>query len=269
MGRAILFVTDYGAEGSYVGLCHLVVERVAPGTRVIDVSHTVPPGDVEAGALVLEEAVRYGPVDPVVLGVVDPGVGTARRSVAIRAGHAWLIGPDNGLLSLAWDALGGAREVWELDPRRVADWPTSATFHGRDVFAPAAARLAAGAAPSSVGNRVGTEGLIRVERPRAELGNRRLLAPVLEVDRFGNLRLAATEVDLDASGLGGLERLEVAAGDRTAEARRGRTFADAPSGELVLIVDSAGWLAVARNGGDAAGALGTPSRVELRAPGVG
>ena len=96
MGRAILFVTDYGAEGAYVGLCHVVVERLAPGTRMVDVTHSVPPGDVLAGALALAEAVRFAPEDAVALAIVDPGVGTPRRALAVGAGRAWLVGLSDG-----------------------------------------------------------------------------------------------------------------------------------------------------------------------------
>lgn len=255
MPRPILFLTDYGLDDELVGTCHAVVARLAPDVRLIDLTHAVPRHDVLAGALSLAAATPHAPADAVWLAVVDPGVGTERRAVAVEAGESVLVGPDNGLLSLAWEALGGAGRAVAIDPVRVAPGPVSATFHGRDVFAPAAARIAAGEDLSELGDRVDPASLVRLTVPAPAIEPGRLRARVLAVDRFGNVRLAAREADLEGAGLAGDDAIGVEAGDRGVTARRARTYADVPEGLDALIVDSAGWLAVVRNQGSAAEAL--------------
>src|SRR5436190_15870208 len=139
----ISLTTDYGCSDGFVAACHGAIARIAPAVRVIDITHSVPPCDVAQGAAVLAQAVPHLP-PAVHVAVVDPGVGTARRALAVEAGDSVLVGPDNGLLPRAADALGGVRRAVVLDN---AGWfadPVSATFHGRDVFAPVAARLALG-----------------------------------------------------------------------------------------------------------------------------
>jgi hypothetical protein len=252
----ILFLTDYGLEGEYVGLCHAVIARLAPEVRVIDVTHTIPRHAIRAGAVVLSNAVRYGPEGAVWLAVVDPGVGTRRRGVAVRSeSGSWLVGPDNGVLSLAWPHLGGVDEVVELDQGALVPWHVSRTFHGRDVFAPAAARIAAGEDPRTLGRPGDAGSLVALEAPSATVRVEALVVEVIDVDRFGNLRLGATASDLEEAGLADRLELMVRAGDRVRPARRGETFADVPEGEYVLLVDSSGWLALARNADDAAEGL--------------
>ncbi len=254
MSRPILFLTDYGLEGEYVGVCHAVIARLAPDVRVIDLTHTIPRHAIRAGAIALATAVRYGPEDAVWLAVVDPGVGTARRGVLLEAAAGWLVGPDNGLLSLAEEPLGGVRRAFELR-EDIAPWRASRTFHGRDVFAPAAALLAAGAVAEDLGTELDPSILARVELPAPAVRVEALVAEILDIDRFGNLRLAASGRDLDEAGLGERRELGVRVGERTARIRRGETFADAPNGEYVLLVDSSGRLAIARNAEDAAEGL--------------
>jgi len=144
MARPIVFVTDYGLADGFVGICHGVMARIAPEARVIDLTHAIPRQDVMRGALVLGRATDFMPGDAVYAAVVDPGVGSERRSIAVRAASgAVLVGPDNGLLSMAWDAFGGAVAAVEIAAEDVVLQPVSKTFHGRDVFAPAAAHLEA------------------------------------------------------------------------------------------------------------------------------
>jgi S-adenosylmethionine hydrolase len=254
VARPILFVTDYGLEDGFVGVCHAVMARVAPDVRVIDLTHGVPPQDVLAGALALQEAVPHGPTDAVYLGVVDPGVGTDRRGVALAAGEAFLVGPDNGLLLLAARELGGVERAVSLDPDRVAVGPVSATFHGRDVFAPAAAMLAAGADLGALGDDIDSSWLAVVEPEEPLVAPGRLGTTVLGIDRFGNLRLAVRPEHLGAAGLG--DDLVLESGSDPVAVRRVATFADLGEDELGLLEDSGGWLAVVRNGGSAATALG-------------
>jgi S-adenosyl-L-methionine hydrolase (adenosine-forming) len=269
MTRPILFLSDYGLDDEFVGLCHAVMARIAPGVRVIDLAHGIPPQDVMAGALALAAAIPHAPSDAVFMAVVDPQVGMERRPVAIEAGPALLVGPDNGLLFAASTSLGGARSAVAIETGKVAGGPVSPTFHGRDVFAPAAAYLATGRALHDVGLPMDPATLTTLPALEPETGPGRLVARVIGVDRFGNVRLAAREGDLDRAGLTG--GLTVSAGGQAAPARRVRTFAEVPDGSYGLLVDSAGWAAVVRNLGNAAHDLGARRgvRVELLADAVG
>jgi len=268
VARAIVFLSDFGLQDEFVGTCHAVVARLAPAARVIDLSHGVPPGDVLRGALLLRGCLPFVPDDAVLLGVVDPGVGGSRTPLAVRTpAGILLVGPDNGLLSLAWEALGGVAEAVRIDAPDVVFQPTSRTFHGRDVFAPAAARLAEGGAPASLGTPVPPASLVTLEAPTAEVDEGAVAATVLSVDRFGNVSLAATAGDLRAAGLDRARALEVRTRERVARATPGSTFGDVEPGMLVVLVDSAGWAAIGRNGGSAADLLAASpgSVVRLRA----
>jgi S-adenosylmethionine hydrolase len=253
--RPILFLSDFGLDDEYVGLCHAVIARVAPQARVIDLHHGVPPQDVTAGALSLAQAVHYGPGDAVYLGVVDPGVGTRRRGIAVEAGPGLLVGPDNGVLMLAAEALGGIRRAVALEPGRVVPWPVSETFHGRDVFAPAAGRLAAGAGLDELGTGIDVDTLseLLVGEPLVE--SNRVATTVTGVDRFGNVRLGARPEDLERAGLGG-DRLSLLRGGAPVPLRRVLTFGDLEASTPGMLEDSAGWLAVVLNGAGAAEVLG-------------
>jgi S-adenosyl-L-methionine hydrolase (adenosine-forming) len=238
----ISLTTDYGQSDGFVAACHGVIARFAPSVRIIDVTHSVPPGDVTRGAAVLAQTVVHLPA-AVHVAVVDPGVGTARRAVAVRAPGSLLVGPDNGLLPWAADALGGPREAVELTNR---DWfatNVSRTFHGRDIFAPVAARLAIGAALHDAGSALDPADLVRLPEPVVTIGDGWLEAEVLTVDRFGNVQLAAPASALDGFGS------EVSVGG--VRAVRGRTFGEARAGGLVVFADSADHVAVAVNGGRA------------------
>jgi S-adenosylmethionine hydrolase len=228
----VSLTTDYGTADGFVGAVKGVLATVAPEVRVIDVTHQIPPQDVRRGAAVLAQTVPWLP-RAVHLAVVDPGVGTDRR----------------GLLPPAADALGGVTAAYELTERAYQLPQVSATFHGRDVFAPAAAHLCLGLDPARLGPPV--RELVRLPAPTVHIGPGRLLrAEVLSVDGFGNVQLAATGDDLAGTGLSGAVRIG------TVRARVGRTFGDAPAGELVVLADSAGYVAIAVNGGNAAARLG-------------
>jgi S-adenosylmethionine hydrolase len=249
----ISLTTDYGLSDGFVAACHGVVARFAPHARVIDVTHLVPPGEVAQGATVLAQTVPHLPVG-VHVGVVDPGVGTARRAVLVETPAGLLVGPDNGLLPSAAEALGGVRKVVVLDNPEWHLPDVSATFHGRDIFTPVAARLASGGDPSDAGTEVPASTLVRLPEPVVVLGDGWLEAEVTAVDRFGNVQLAAA-----GGSLAGFPPSVVIGGVRAA---RGRTFGDARQGELVVYVDSADRVAVAVNGGRAVVALGvTPGDV--------
>lgn len=253
--RPIVFLSDYGLEDEFVGVCHAVIAGIAPETRVIDLTHGVPPHDVRRAALALAAAVPYAPAGTVFLAVVDPGVGTDRRAVVVEAGEALLVGPDNGLLAPAWERLGGPGRAFAITSRRVLLTPVSATFHGRDVFAPAAAHLAAGLPPERVGEEVDPAELVRLEIPAPRLSGGEIRCEVIAVDRFGNLQLSARREDLEAAGLTGPEPLRVEVAGRALIVPRASSFAGVPEGRDALVVDSSGFLALVRNRGSAASGL--------------
>lgn len=260
--RVVTFTSDFGPFDEFVGICHAVIARIAPGVRVIDLTHGILPGpdSVRAGAAALAQSVPYSPPDAVHLAVVDPGVGTERRGVVLTTGvGALLVGPDNGLLLWAADALGGVIEAFELAEGRYRLEPVSSTFHGRDVFAPAAGHLAMGIDPSRFGRPVGD--LVRLPAPRVSVSEGLLECDVLRRDWFGNLQLAARGIDLEAAGIRG--RVRVEAGDRHIDARVVRTFGDLEQGELGVLVDSAGHVALSVNGGNASDRLAAPGTLRI------
>jgi S-adenosylmethionine hydrolase len=261
----ISFMSDYGLADDFVGVCHGVVATICPAARVVDLTHGIARHDVRAGALILAGALGFLPVG-VHLAVVDPDVGAERRAVAIRlADDRLLVGPDNGLLTLAAERGGGIIEAVDIarSPYRLE--PVSATFHGRDIFAPVSAHLAAGAPLATAGDPIDPAELIRLEfqSPRHEDGA--VVAHVRHVDRFGNVQLDAGHDDLADSGLrlGRPTELELQAGVRH-RVHYARTFSDAESGELLLYEDSQRRLAVAVSHGDAAARLGLGVGDELR-----
>lgn len=264
--RPVVFLSDFGLDDAFVGTCHAVMKRIAPGLDVIDLTHGIAPQQVLQGALALHDAAPYLPGDAIVLAVVDPGVGSARRAIAVRGtDRRFYVGPDNGLLLLAAERMGPLFEARELiDPRYRLE-QVSATFHGRDVFAPAAAHLAAGVPMSELGPALDPSLLVRIEVPAPVVAPGLLRAVVIAIDRFGNLQLAAGIEDLSAAGFAPGSRLAVAPAGATlappddagpARATVGRTFADVEPGGLLVHEDSSGRLAVAVGGGAAAERLG-------------
>jgi len=254
MPRPITFLSDYGVTDEFVGVVHAVILHECPTARVIDISHGVPRQSVLAGALMLARSLPYAPPG-VHLAVVDPEVGARRRAVALRTAldDRLLVGRATALLvppagRFAWgtEAVEISTSPWRLEP-------VSATFHGRDLFAPVAARLAMGEALADAGTPLDPDDLVRIELPRPEPGRAgRLTAHATVIDGFGNVQLDARPGDLESARLG----REVAIGSDGRSARYLRTFADAEPGDLLLYEDAAGMLALAVNGGDAATELG-------------
>lgn len=254
--RFITFLSDYGAASEFPGICRGVAKRLAPDAEIIDVTHGIEPQDVTAGALVLAAAVPYLP-EAVHVAIVDPGVGTDREAVAIVTGTgSVLVGPDNGLLWPAAEALGGAAGAFAIESPRVLLQPVSATFHGRDVFMPAAAHLALGMEPSSLGHSVPVDRLARLEIPAPKVEGSHLHGRVLMVDRFGNLQLNASPADLERIGVREGDAVRVALAGEEHPARYCRTFAEVLEGEIALLADSTGRIAVAVNHGSASARLG-------------
>ena len=266
--RPICFLSDFGLTDDFVGTCKGVVFSIAPGTSVVDLTHDVPGFGVETGAEILQHVTRYMPADTVYLAVVDPGVGTERRALALRAENgALLVGPDNGLLVPAAEALGGISEAVILSNQRYRIQPLSNTFHGRDVFAPAAAHLAAGLDLSELGETVDISSLSRVGLPDAEdvEAGGRVAARIIDTDRYGNARLS---VMAEGPGLEYGSELKVDVGEGPMPVRYLETFGSARAGELVLVPDSHWRLSLCINKGSAVHALGLRhgGRVHLYLP---
>ena len=250
----VTFLSDYGLEDDFVGVCHGVIARIAPQARVIDVTHGIGRHDVRAGALVLERALAYMPAGTH-LAVVDPGVGAERRAVALRCAdeQRYLVGPDNGLLSLAAARFGGAVEAVEIGASPLRLEPVSASFHGRDLFAPVAAHLAAGSASlAQAGEPLDPAELVQLVLPRARATAHGLVAHALHADRYGNVALDAGHEALTGSGL----RLNRPVTVNGRPALYATTFADVPAGGLLLYEDGYRVLSLAVNRGSALQALG-------------
>jgi S-adenosylmethionine hydrolase len=248
----ISLTTDFGAADHYVGVMKAVILGIAPGARIVDVSHEVRPFEVTDGAWLIAQAARWFPPKSIHVVVVDPGVGSARRPILAEAGGQFFVAPDNGVLSMVLESLPPSREkVRHITAARYFLQPLSQTFHGRDIFAPVAAHLAAGVPPARFGKRIHDHLRLDFFRPR-RTGKRVWTGLVLHVDRFGNLvtnfrldefpGLPARSFELNV----GLDKLT----------RLAHNFAEAPPGELVAIVGSAGYLEVVANQASAAKRLG-------------
>ena len=228
---------------------------------MVDLAHGIR--GIRAGSVVLAQSVVHGPAGSVHLAVVDPGVGTDRRGVAIVSGRGdLLVGPDNGLLPRAADALDGAAAVFELTDPRYRLEPVSSTFHGRDVFAPAAAYLALGVLAPELGGEIDPGELVGAPELVTRVSDGALSSDVARVDWYGNLQLAATEADLVRAGLIDDVVVEGPAGSFAAVV--GRTFTDAGPDGLVVYVDSGGHVAVACNGASARERLHDPERLTVK-----
>jgi S-adenosyl-L-methionine hydrolase (adenosine-forming) len=263
--RVICFFSDYGYRDDFAGTCRAVIKRIAPQVDVIDVTHGLAERDVLGGAVVLRNTLPYMPDRAVHLAVVDPGVGGPRRPVALRSrGDRLFVGPDNGLLTLAADADGGVSDAHLLTNEELWLSPLSATFHGRDIFAPVAARLAAGLPLKVVGVAVDPASLLRLDVPAPETSADGIAATAVLVDRFGNVALNLSASQLEAADLGA--HLELECGGERYFTRVVRTFSSVRPSDILVLLDSYGQVALAVNSGSAAEVLGvaTGDRVHLR-----
>ena len=258
MGPVVTFLSDYGAADEFVGVVHGVIARLCPEARVIDVTHGIPRQAVDLGARALVRALPFMPAG-VHLAVVDPEVGGRRRAVALRVveDSRLLVGPDNGLLIPIAERFGGVATAVEISNSPWRLEPVSATFHGRDIFAPVAARLAAGERLEDAGTPFEPSELARIELSQARRdaeGN--LLAHVVGIDGYGNSSLDAGHQHVLDVGWQFGAHVRVTVGDRFRPAVFARTFADVKAGELLLYEDAAGALTLALNAGSAAQVLG-------------
>ena len=260
----VTLLTDYGRGDDFVGVCHGVIRQIHADAEIVDITHGIERYAVRQGALVLRNTLPYMPVG-VHVAVVDPQVGTERRALALSTGDGRvLVGPDNGLLSLAWERCGGVDRAVDItrSPHRLE--PVSATFHGRDIFAPVAAHLAAGAELADAGDPLDPETLQRVELPEPRDEDGAVVAHALVIDHFGNVGLNVDHDRLAGTGMTLGARVEVDALGESYSATYAQTFADVSPGELIVYQDAYRTLALAINRGDAAGTLGLAPDAEVR-----
>lgn len=249
-----MFLSDFGLQDDFAGTCHGVIKRIAPRAEIIDITHGIPPQAVLQGALVLANTLPYMPIG-VNLAVVDPGVGGHRRALALRDVEGrFFVGPDNGLLLPAADRAGIA-VAHELANPAYALESISRTFHGRDLFAPAAAHLAMGVAIGELGPPIDPEALVRLELPELSFAEGVVHATTLYVDSFGNIVLNLTRDDLERIGVVPGARVELDLSGERYYAVAARTFADARPGDVILYEDSYRNMSIAISNGNAAAML--------------
>ena len=249
----VSFLSDYGLRDEFVGIVKGVIADIAPHARVIDLTHEVPPFDVRAGSLALARCISYVP-SGVVLAVVDPGVGTARRGIAVSVGggRGVLVGPDNGLLSMGTALAGGADAAVVLNNPKYQLEAPGATFAGRDIFAPAAAHLCNGVALGELGDAIDPNLLLPGVVPLPRTEGDTVVAEVTWVDRYGNCQLNVGPDEVALLGSTISVGLTSPTGERsTRSAPVVRTFADIGGG-IGLVVDSFGMLAICVDRGSAA-----------------
>ena len=248
MTRPITFLSDYGYADEFAGVCRAVIAEIAPDSTVIDITHGLARHAVRQGAVLLAHALPFTPPG-VHLAVVDPGVGSERRPLAVRTNdeERVLVGPDNGVLALAAESFGGVAEAVDLSGSPYRLEPVAHTFHGRDLFAPVAAQIALGTALADTGRPVDPSSLARVELPKPRIYADRIVAHVVYVDGFGNVALNLTSEQLGSTFLRVGDRFTVDAGESELTVPFGSTFADVGEGQGVLYEDSSRSLALAVN----------------------
>ena len=249
--HCLTFLTDYGLEDAFVAVCHAVASQVAPDVQITDITHLIPLGDIRRGAMVLAQAVPYFP-PAVHVAVVDPGVGTARRGVAVEAGGSLFVGPDNGLLSVAVAAAGGAVRAVSLTNRALWRDTTAVTFHGRDIFMPVAARLAAGLPLEQAGEAAEVNSRVTLPRPECRITSGGALVEVVTVDGFGNVQLSLPGADAPRAGLTPGKTVTLTWTGREITVPFVTTFGEVAPGEPLCYRDSGDWVALAVANGNAA-----------------
>ena len=259
----ISFLSDFGLKDDFVGTCHGVMKRIAPDAQIIDITHGIPATSVLQGALVLANTVGFMPVG-VHLAIVDPGVGGPRRPLALRDAEGRIyVGPDNGLLLPAASRMG-IDAAYELANPDYALDSISRTFHGRDLFAPAAAHLATGVPLAELGPPLDPEALIRLDLPEPVIADDAITATLLYVDSFGNIALNLDRDDVDALGIASGTRVELELAGERYYAVMARTFADARAGDVILYEDSYKNMSLAISRGSAARMLHASPGQDIR-----
>lgn len=262
--QIIAFISDFGLHDTWVGVCHATIKRACPQAHIVDMGHMVQPFNIATGAA-LAAAAAYQLPDAIHLVVVDPGVGSRRRDLCIRAKNGVrLVGPDNGILLPAAHRSGGVEQAWVLDPDKVNSRRPLATFHARDVLAPAAAALACGVSPASLGQAIDEASLAPAPFELYHVEPPFVVGRVLESDRFGSLRFNVPAEDLPALGFSLGSKVEVRFGHSNLLVEFGETFSDVPDGDPVVLSDASGWLTLAVNRGSALDRYGVEPGVQAR-----
>jgi S-adenosyl-L-methionine hydrolase (adenosine-forming) len=259
-----MFLTDFGLMDDFVGTCHGVIKRIAPDAEILDITHGISPQAVLEGALVLANTVAFMPMG-IHLAVVDPGVGSDRRGLALQDESGRLyVGPDNGLLVPAAERCGGIAAACELVNPEYWLEPVSRTFHGRDIFAPVAAHLASGVGLEELGRELDPAELVRLEVPEPSVGASSIRARALTVDRFGNVQLNLNRTHLERAGIVPGVRIELEHATEHYYAVAARTFSDVRPGEIVLYEDAYENVSIAITSGNAAETLTAAAGDEIR-----
>ena len=255
MSLPISFLSDFGYHDEFVGVVHGVLAKLAPESSVIDIAHEIPRGNVRAGALSLTRAIQYLP-EGVCLAVVDPGVGPDRRAIAAKTPWGFFVGPDNGLLSPGVAMVGGASQIVSIESAEAMIHSPGETFHGRDVFAPAAALLASGnAALEDLGPTLAGDEITPMLLPLTEIVNSTVAGEAWWIDGYGNVQTNVSPEDLDAVGISPGEAVTVKIGSTLHSVKWVTSYSDVEDGEPMLHVDSSGLVALAVRGGRAVEAL--------------
>ena len=254
--RPIVFSSDFGYRNEWVGICHAVMARIAPDSRIVDLSHGLPPLNVMAAARLLVDSLPFLASDAVLVSIVDPSVG-ADRDVAIEANGRLLVGPDNGLLVPACQTLGGVERAVEITSPEVLLEPVSPSFHARDILCPAAAYLAAGMELEQLGPALDAATLTPLDLPEPLVEAGKIECEVIDLNRFGNAQLNVRQANLTEAALDSLDQLEIRTLAASTRARRAKTYADLLPDEYGLMFDPRDWLSLIRgNPGNAAAGLG-------------
>ena len=255
--RPIVFASDFGLGNEWVGICQSVLATISPQSPIVDLTHLIRPLEVQSGALLLADSMPYIADDAVVLGVVDPNVGKDREIAVGTASGRCLVGPDNGVLSLAWDAAGGVEAAVEIASHEIVRNPRAQSFRAPDTLCRAAAHVAAGTAIEDLGPALDPATLFALSLPEPQISDGELRAEVLDFNRFGNIQLNVREEDLARAGLEAAQVLTIRSVAAATEARRGSTYADFATGDYGAIFDERGWLEIVRgNPASAAEGLG-------------
>lgn len=251
MKPIITFLTDFGLEDEWVGICHGVIRNIVPEVEIIDITHQIPSFDIKKGAFVLVSSLPFMP-QGVHLAVVDPGVGGERKAIIIETTRGdFLVGPDNGLLIPAAQRLGGIKRAVEIKNEQYFLKPVSSTFHARDVFAPVSAHLARGVEVGSFGESLDPSGLEPAPWSSSIIKGDEVEADIIDIDKFGTLRLNSTGSDLVRVGIFKGDLVRIKWGSRHRDVPMVETFAEVARGEPLLLVDSSGYVSIAVNLGRA------------------
>jgi S-adenosyl-L-methionine hydrolase (adenosine-forming) len=252
----VTLTSDFGLSEEWVGVVKGVILSINPSAVIVDISHEIPPFDIGKGAFVLAAALPHMPLG-VHVAVVDPGVGTRRLAVALATERGdFMVGPDNGLLMPAAARIGGVKKAFFLEEQEFFRTPVHPTFHARDIFAPVAAHLSLGVDPREMGSPMDADDLVPAPWTRAREGEGAVYTTVVDIDRFGSLRLNAYPEQVASLGYAEGDSVLLGVGEGELDARLASTFGDVETGGLVLFEDSSGVMAVGVSGGSLAARSG-------------